>query len=67
MNICLDISSDLSFQDDLNALLIHSSPVLKTECHLCITEDYKLSDEHYFFFVVNGKPDLMIAQISVQT
>jgi hypothetical protein len=41
INICFDISSDLSLQDDLNALLICSSPVLEIEHHLCVTEDSK--------------------------
>jgi hypothetical protein len=43
--VCLNISSDLSFQDDLDALLICSSPALETECHLSIAEDSKWSDE----------------------
>jgi hypothetical protein len=64
INIRLDISSDLSIQDDLNALLIHSSPIL--ERHLCVAKDSKWNDEHYFFFIVNGEADLMIAQIGVQ-
>jgi hypothetical protein len=66
IDICLNISSNLSFQDDLNALLIRSSPVLEAECHLCTTEDSKWSAEHCFFFIVNGEADLMIARIGVQ-
>jgi hypothetical protein len=34
--VCLDVSSDLSFLDDLNALLICSSPVLEVEHYLCV-------------------------------
>jgi hypothetical protein len=64
-NIIFDISPDLSFQDDLNALLICTSPVLETKCHLCITEDSKWSDKRCFFFVINGKADLMIARIGI--
>jgi hypothetical protein len=60
INVCFDVSSDLSFQDDLNAFLICSAPVLKTECHLSVIVDSKWSYEHYFFFIVNDSY-LMIA------
>jgi hypothetical protein len=66
INICLDVSFDLSFQDDLNAPLICSSSVLQVECHLGVAEDSKWSDEHCFFFIVNGEADLMIARIGIQ-
>jgi hypothetical protein len=65
INVCLDISSDLSFQDDLNALLICSSLVLQAKYHLCVALDSKWSDERYFFFVINGETDLIIAPIGV--
>jgi hypothetical protein len=51
----------LTFQDDMHALLICGSPVLESECHLCVAEDSKWSDEHYFFFVVTSDVDLIIA------
>jgi hypothetical protein len=60
INICFNISSDLSFQDDLNALPISSSPVLEAERHLCVIEDSKWSDERYFFFIVNGEANLTL-------
>jgi hypothetical protein len=66
INICLDISSDLFFRDDLNALLICSSPVHQTKFHLSIVVDSKWSDERCFFFIVNGEADLMIARIGIQ-
>jgi hypothetical protein len=66
INICFDISSNLIFQDDLNDFLICSSPILKAEHHLCVTEDSKWSDGRYFFFIINGDADLMIARIGIQ-
>jgi hypothetical protein len=45
----------------MNALLICSCPVLQPEHHLSIAEDSKWSDKYYFFFIVNGEADLMIA------
>jgi hypothetical protein len=65
VKVCLDISSNFSRQDDLNTLLICSSPVLEAKCHLCAAEDSKWSDERYFFFVVNNKADLVIARIGI--
>jgi hypothetical protein len=65
INVCLDISSDLSFQDNLNALLICCSLIHKIECHLSIIEDSKWGDERCFFFIVNGEGDLMIARIGI--
>jgi hypothetical protein len=66
INICLDISPDLSFQDDLNVPLICRSPILYTKCHLSITVDFKWSDERWFLFVVYGEADLMIDRIGIQ-
>jgi hypothetical protein len=45
INIGFDISPNLRLQNDLNALLICSSPVLQPECHLSIAEDIKWSDK----------------------
>jgi hypothetical protein len=66
INVCLNVPSDLSFQDDLDALLICSSLILETKCHLSITEDSKWSNKRCFFFIVNGEVDLMTVQISMQ-
>jgi hypothetical protein len=48
INISFDISSNLRLQDDLNALLMCSSPILEVECHLSIAEDSKWSYKRYF-------------------
>jgi hypothetical protein len=65
INVCLDILSDLSFQVELNAILIYSSTVLEFEHHLCVEEDSKWGDERWFFFIVNGETDLVIARIGI--
>jgi hypothetical protein len=41
-------------------------PVLEAEGHLCIIEDPKWCDKCYFFFIINSKANLMIAQIGIQ-
>jgi hypothetical protein len=61
VNVCVDISSDLSFQDDMDVLLICSSPVFEVELHFCVIEDSKWGDERCFFFIANAENDLMIA------
>jgi hypothetical protein len=43
----------------------HNYPILEIEHHLCIAEDFKWGDERFFFFIVNGKADLMIARIGI--
>jgi hypothetical protein len=47
-------------------LLICSPPILKPEHHLSIAKDPEWRDECYFFLVVNGDADLMIARINIQ-
>jgi hypothetical protein len=66
INIGFDVSPDLILQDDVNALLLSSSPVLEAEGHLGVTEAPKWCDERYFSFIVNGEADLMIARIGIQ-
>jgi hypothetical protein len=45
INVGLDVSSNLSFQDDMHALLIYSSPVFQPEGHLGVAENPKWRDE----------------------
>jgi hypothetical protein len=66
INISFDISPNLRLQNDVNALLICRSLVLQHECHLGVTEDPKWCDERCFFFIINGKANLMIVQIGIQ-
>jgi hypothetical protein len=61
INICFNISPQLRLQDDLNTLLICDSLVLQPKHHFSIAEDSKWSNERYFFFIVNGEANLMIA------
>jgi hypothetical protein len=61
VNVGFDVSTNLRFQDDTNALLICGSPNFHPEGHLCVTEDH----ERCFFLVINGEADLIIAQIGV--
>jgi hypothetical protein len=66
INVSFDVPLDLTFQDCVYTFLICSSPVLKPERHLSVTENPKQCNERYFFLVVNGEADLVIAQISIQ-
>jgi hypothetical protein len=66
INVCLDISSDLSLQDDMYALLICSSSILQAEHHLCIAVYSKWSDERCFLFIINDEANLVIARIGIQ-
>jgi hypothetical protein len=61
VNVGFDVFPNLGFQDDVNTLLIRCAPVFEPECQLCVAEDPERCDEHYFFFIVNSKADLMIA------
>jgi hypothetical protein len=47
------------------ALLICSYLVLQVEHHLCVTEDSKWGEKHYFFFVVSVEADLVITRIGI--
>jgi hypothetical protein len=61
INVSFNVLPDLTFQDYVYTFLICSSPVPKPERHLGVTENPKRRNERYFFFIVNGKADLMIA------
>jgi hypothetical protein len=66
INISFDVSPNPRLQDDVNALLISCSPTFQPECHLGVIEDSKWCDKRYFFFIINGETDLMIARINIQ-
>jgi hypothetical protein len=66
MNVMLDVSSDLSLQDYLYALIICIPSILLVKHRLCIAIDAKWSDECCFLFVINDEADLMIARIGIQ-
>ncbi|PKA60576.1 hypothetical protein AXF42_Ash019469 [Apostasia shenzhenica] len=65
VNICLKISASLTFEYDVNHVLIDGTGILEAEGHDVITICTEVGDESSFLFIFFSHPDLMVPGESI--